>query len=71
MVGLETAMVLVGVWFSMLMYYDERIMRFKVLLEVQSSAILDLVGSNQFLSCPMSMSHSFKGCTLPPSLPFQ
>ena len=26
------------------------------LLEVESSAILDLVGSNQFLSCPVAMS---------------
>ena len=26
------------------------------LLEVESSAVSDLVGSNQFLSCPMAMS---------------
>ena len=41
------------------------------LLEVESSAILDLVGSNQFLSCPMAMSILLKGCALPPSLLFQ
>ena len=32
------------------------------------SAILDLVSSNQSLSCPIT---SFKGCTLPASLLFQ
>ena len=36
------------------------------LLDVESSAILGLVGSNQFLLYPQY--HSFKGCALPPSL---
>ena len=39
--------------------------------EVKSSAILDLVGSNQFVSYPQRLWHSFKGCALTPSLPFQ
>ena len=37
------------------------------LKEVIFSAILDLVGSNQSLSCPIT---SFKGCALPASLLF-
>ena len=41
------------------------------LLEVESSTILDLVGSNQFLSRPQGLCHSFKGYALPPSLLFQ
>ena len=36
-------------------------------LEVESSAILDLDDSNQFMSYPQLVSHSFKGCALPPS----
>ena len=41
------------------------------LLEVKSSAILDLVGSNQFMSYPQWLCHSFKGCVLLLSLLFQ
>ena len=36
-------------------------------LEVESSAVLDLVGSNLFMLYPQWLCHSFKGCTL--SLP--
>ena len=39
----------------MLMYYSECITEAQGLLEVKSSAILDLAGSNQFLSCPQAM----------------
>ena len=39
------------------------------LVEVNSCAILDPVGSNQSLSCPMAMSF-FKSCALPPSFLF-
>ena len=38
------------------------------LKEVIFPVILDLVGSNQSLSCPIA---SFKGCALPASLLFQ
>ena len=42
------------------------------LVEVASSAILDLLGSNQFMPCPRAMSFFFfKGCALPSSLLFQ
>lgn len=34
-------------------------------LEVKSSTILDLVDSNQFLSDPQGLCHSFKDCCLP------
>lgn len=40
----------------------------QVLLEVGSSAILGLISSNQFMSYPQWLCHSFKGCGLPPSL---
>ena len=66
-------MVLVGVSFSMLMYYSERIMRLKIRLEVKSSAILDLIGSNQFLSYPMAVillkvvPCPLPSCFIPPS----
>ena len=40
------------------------------LLEVKSSATLDLVGSNQFMLYPQRLCHSFKDCALPASLPF-
>ena len=41
------------------------------LLKVETSAILDLVGSNQFLSCPVAMSLFQWLCLAPPYLPFQ
>ena len=41
----------VGVSFSLLMYYMS-CTEAQGLAEVDSSAILDLVGSNQFMSCP-------------------
>ena len=56
MVSLRTVMALLGVSFSMLIYYNECIMRLKVHWKSETSAILDLVGSNQFLSCPMATS---------------
>ena len=62
MVSLRTVLLLVGVSFSMLMYYSEA----QVLLEVKSSTILGLIGSNQFMSYPRRLCHSFKGCALPP-----
>ena len=36
-------------------------------LEVKSTTILDLVGSDQFMSYPMAMSFFFKGCAVLPS----
>ena len=36
-------------------------------LEVKSTTILDLAGSNQFMLYPMAMSFFFKGCALLPS----
>ena len=38
------------------------------LLEAESSAILGLVGSNQFMSYPQGLCQSFKSCALPASL---
>ena len=38
------------------------------LLEVRSSAILELVGSNQFLWYPQQLCYSFNSWALPPSL---
>ena len=52
MVSLETVMVPVGVSFSMLMCCSEG----QVPVEVNVPAILGLVGSNQFMSCPPTMS---------------
>ena len=40
------------------------------LLAVESSAILDLIGSNQFMLYSQQLFHSFKGCALPSSLLF-
>ena len=62
MVSLGIVMAPVGVSFSMLMCYKERIMRLKVY------AILGLVGFKQFLSYPQWLCHSFNGCALTPSL---
>lgn len=40
----------------------------QVPLEVKSSAILNLVGSNQYLFSPQQLCHSSNGYTLAPSL---
>ena len=45
-------LVLVGVSFSLLMCYTE----VQGLVEIGLSAILDLFGSNQFMSCPQAVS---------------
>ena len=55
MVGLGTVMVPVGMSFGLLMCYNERILRLKVWWKLDSSAILDLFGSNQFMSCPWAV----------------
>ena len=56
-VSFRTVMMLVRISLNMLMDYNECIMRLTVWsLEVKSSTILDIVSSNQFLSCPMAMS---------------
>ena len=56
MVCLRTVMTLTDMSFSLLVHYSERVYNeASGLLDVDSSAILDLVGSNHFLSCPMSM----------------
>jgi len=36
-----------------------------LLVEVDSSTILGLLTSNQFILCSQHLSHSFKGCALP------
>ena len=41
------------------------------LVEVHLSAILDLVGTNQFMPGPQHLCHSLKGCALLPSPLFQ
>ena len=51
--GLRTVMALVGVSFSLLMNYNKHILRLK---KVNSPAILDVFGSNQFMSCPWALS---------------
>ena len=57
-VGLGTLMVPVGVSFSLLMCYNELMCYTEAqgLVEVDSSAILDLFGSNQFMFYPRAMS---------------
>lgn len=62
MVSLRTVMAPVGASLSMPMYDSESIMRLKRFWEVESFAILDLEGSNQFLSCPPWLCHSFNSC---------
>ena len=66
LIGLRTVMAPAGVSISMLLYYSEHIVHGPQ--EVKSSAILALVGSNQFLSHPQGLCHSFKSCALPFSL---
>ena len=66
MFSLGTVITPVGVSFSMLMYYSEHIMRLRS-TGIQSSAILNLVCCNQWMSYPQLLCHSFKGCALPPS----
>ena len=39
-------------------------------MEIDSSAILDLVGSNHFMSCPWTMSFSLFLKIVPSPLPF-
>ena len=39
--------------------------------EVESSTILDLIGSDKFMSYLQGLCHSFEGGALPPSLLFQ
>ena len=56
MVGLRAVMALVGESFSMLMCFNEQIMKLKVYWIVDYSAILDLVGSNQLMLCPQWLS---------------
>ena len=64
--GIVTAPV--GVSFSMLIYYNERIMRLEAYWEVRSSTILGLVGSNRFMSYPVTkIVPFFHCCALPPS----
>ena len=69
MVGLGTVMVLAGVIFSLLMCYEERIMRLKVYWKsnlLPSWTWLALTSFCRVL-CPC---HSFRGCALPSSLQF-
>ena len=52
----------------MLTYNNECMMSLDP-LEDKYSAVLDVVGPSQLLSCPVAMSF-FKGCAMPPSLLF-
>ena len=54
MVGLGTLTEPVSVSFSLLVCYKEHTLRLG-LVEVDSSAILDLFGSNQFTLCPQAI----------------
>ena len=49
-------MVSVGVSLSLLMGYEECTLRIQGLVEVDLSAILNLFGAKQFISCPWAMS---------------
>ena len=69
-VSLITVMVLVGVSFSMLMYYNEHIMKPKVHWESNLPPSWTWLVLNSFCHV-LWLYHSFKGCTLPPSLLFQ
>ena len=71
MVSLWAVMAPVGVSFSWCIILEWAYSEAHSLLEVEPPAILDLVGSNQFLLYPQGLCHSFKGCVLTPSLLFQ
>lgn len=60
---LGTVMAAAGVSVGWLMHYNECTMR----LEVRSSTIFSLEGSNQFMSYPQKIFHFFKACALLPS----
>ena len=47
------------------MYYNEHVMRLKVLLEVKSCTILHLFGFNHFSSCPTTISFFYMLCPAP------
>ena len=65
----QNCLALVGVSFSVLMWYSECIMQLAVPWKQNLPAILDPVGSNQSLSCLMTC-HSLKRSALPSSLLF-
>ena len=67
-VGLRTVMVPVGVSVKYTNILQWAHNESQGLLGVQCSAILDLIGCNQFLLYPQRLCHSFKSCALPPSL---
>ena len=66
MMSLGTVMVPVGVSFSLLMCYSERL-EAQGLVEVNLSTILDPCGSNPFMTCPRAMSSFQRLC--PASFP--
>ena len=55
MVSLGTVMAPVDVSFSLLICYNDHITEAKGLVEVNSPAILDLVGSKQFMLSPSAV----------------
>ena len=63
-VGLGSVMVPVGVSFSLLMCYDE-LYRGSRFSDVDLSAILDVFGPNEFMSCPQAMSFFHRLCPAP------
>ena len=69
MVGLESVMVTVGVSLSVLMCYSEYILMLKVWWKsTHPPSWIYLVLTS--LGHGLELCHSFKGCALPPSLPF-
>ena len=70
MVSLRTVMALLGVSFSMLIYYNECIMRLKVHWKSKLLPSWTWLVLTSFCHV-LWLHHSFKGCALPPSLLFQ
>ena len=64
MVGLRTITMLLDVSFSLLMCYDE-LYRGSRFSDVDLSAILDVFGPNEFMSCPQAMSFFHRLCPAP------
>ena len=64
MAGIGTVMAPVGVSFSLLMCYDE-LYRGSRFSDVDLSAILDVFGPNEFMSCPQALSFFHRLCPAP------
>lgn len=69
-VSLGIVMVPAGMWLCRLLFYGEHVTKLEV-SEVESTALLDLMNSNQLLSSPRWLCRAFKDRALSPCLLFQ